>query len=75
MVKSIPGSNFCPGFLITDLNGAFEGCLGSGENSAPDYSHAKELHPAGFPFITLLRFGRQRLLRTDGYISEGQGGA
>lgn len=43
MVKSIPGSNFWPGFLITDLNGAFEGCLGSGENSAPDDSHAKEL--------------------------------
>lgn len=30
---------------------------------------------AGFSFITLLRFGRQRLLWTDGYISEGQSGA
>lgn len=75
MVKSILGSNFWPGFLITDLNGAFEGCLGSGENRAPDYSHAKELHRAGLSFITLLWFGRQRLLQTDGYISEGQGGA
>lgn len=75
VVKSIPGSNFRPGFLITDLNGAFEGCLGSGESSAPDYSHAKELHLAGFSFITLRWFGRRRRLQTDGYISEGQGGA
>lgn len=54
-------SNSWPGPLITDLNGdeIFSGRLSIGI--------LKELPLAGFSFITLLVFARQRLPRTDGY--------
>lgn len=38
------------------------------EKIAPRTIRMLKSFPSGFLFVTLLRFGRQRRLRTDGYI-------